>query len=145
MHAELLRDDVIARIAFAAIVATVKAQPHQHEPMADANARVVGDAAQPVETLKSRRVERHGMYSLANGPLTETGSASTHDSLADDLCTHSGTPPWPGRRLPLLLSLYANRMKTASGFACEGQWPSCVIEWAITTWAGVKSPEELAA
>jgi hypothetical protein len=52
MHAYLRCDDVIAGIAFAAVVEAVHAQPDQSKPMDDADSAVVGDAAQPVEAEK---------------------------------------------------------------------------------------------
>ena len=52
MHTDFRCDDVIAGIAFAAVVEAVQAKPYQHDPVDDGNPLVVDDAPQPIEGLK---------------------------------------------------------------------------------------------
>jgi hypothetical protein len=58
MHTDLRCDDVIAGIA-SPIVEAMQAKPDQREPMDDADPRVFGDGAQPVEAEKLGGI-RHG-------------------------------------------------------------------------------------
>jgi hypothetical protein len=58
-HIQLVLDGVIAGAAFAVVIAAMQTDAHQHEPMDNADAPIVSDAAQPIEAFKARLVA-HG-------------------------------------------------------------------------------------
>jgi len=53
VDAELVSDRLVAGIAATGVFEAVQANPHQHKPMNDADALIVGDAAQPIEAVES--------------------------------------------------------------------------------------------